>query len=89
MAVDTTVLVAQLADARRSRDHLDRVIAWLEEGVELFAGTTPAGELEAPREESLPTDDPPAADPPPCGIGWSLVAAQFPARSPAFAGDHA
>jgi hypothetical protein len=51
MSIDAAGLQDQLAAARDTRDHLDRVITWLEEGVELFAGPQPVLELPAPEPD--------------------------------------
>jgi predicted transcriptional regulator len=48
-------LAAQLQDARDARDHLDRVIAWLEQGLELLGA--PARE-----RDHEPLGEPPAGD---------------------------
>lgn len=49
---DPAAIAAQLAQAQQARSQLDRVIAWLEDGVELFSGAAPVPGLPA------------AADPP-------------------------
>lgn len=56
--IDSASLQDQLTTARDTRDHLDRVITWLEEGVELFAGPQPVLELPAPKPDQQDADEP-------------------------------
>lgn len=48
MNIDPSKIEQQLATARDARDHLDRVIDWLEQGVDLFSTAPAPAELPSP-----------------------------------------